>query len=61
MMSLTFGLFTQVSDSGPQDPLVVAVATTVLNGFIPNLQYAVNLLSQKCHTQNLTKTGANRA
>ena len=23
MMSLTFGLFTQVSDSGPQGPLVV--------------------------------------
>ena len=22
MMSLTFGLFTQVSDSGPHDPLV---------------------------------------
>ena len=37
MMSLTFGLFTQVSDSGPQGPLVVAVATAVLNGFIPKL------------------------
>ena len=29
MMSLTFGLFTQVSDSGPQGPLVVIVKTNV--------------------------------
>ena len=25
MMSLTFGLFTQVSHSGPQDPLVLSI------------------------------------
>ena len=33
MMSLTFGLFTQVSGSGPLGPLVFNVITEVLEGY----------------------------
>ena len=35
MISLTFGLFTQVSDSGPQGPLVYFLFFKCLNGTIP--------------------------
>ena len=33
MMSLTFGLFTQVSDSGPQGPLVLTITALDLDNF----------------------------
>ena len=39
MMSLTFGLFTQVSGSGPLGPLVFVYKT----GFFPPLKQSENL------------------
>ena len=47
MMSLTFGLFTQVSDSGPKGPLVFTWCSTVKVVFRPRVIQLNNLRGQR--------------
>ena len=59
MMSLTFGLFTQVSGSGPLGPLVILQFCVLFKPIEHQIKTEVNMQKKKTHSSDLLCLSSN--